>query len=121
MNADDETLDNTPPTALGEPISARPASADEGREMESIWRMVDMVTPTTGQGSQSLKNFWREFMARFRQVAFPLDESRAVMVVCHISLDHLSRGHGPKEVLSLLLDERAFSVLLSLHVHASQE
>ena len=111
MNVDDETLEHTPPTnALGEPISVQPASADDGREMESIWRIVEMVTPTTGQGSQSLKNFWRDFMARFRQVAFPLDESRALMVVCHISLEHLTKGYGPKEVLSLLLDERAFSV-----------
>jgi hypothetical protein len=109
MNVDDETLDNTPPTiALGEPRSVPLATADQGREMAAIWQIVNLVTPTTGQGSQSLKNFWREFMARFRHYEEPLDASRALLVVCHISLDRLKGG--PKEMFPLLLDERAFSV-----------
>jgi len=110
MNADDEPLDNTPPAAaLGEPRSVPLASADQGREMESIWHVINIVTPTTGPGSQSLKNFWRDFMARFRHFEEPLDASRALLVVCHISLDQL-KGMGPKEMFQLLLDERAFSV-----------
>ena len=49
-------------------------------------------------------------MSRFRHFEWPLDESRALMVMCHIPLDNLTKGHGPKEVFSLVLDERAFSV-----------
>ena len=60
--------------------------------MEVIWQMVNMVTPTSGQGSQSLKNIWRDFMARFRHFVLPLGEARALMVVCHISLDNLTGG-----------------------------
>jgi hypothetical protein len=86
------------------------ATADQGREMENIWQMMSMVTQTTGTNSQSLKKFWNEFMARFRQFELPLDDSRALMVVCHIPLYHLTKGHAPKEVFSLFLDERAFSV-----------
>ena len=86
------------------------ATADQGREMETIWQMITMVTPTTGKDSQSLKKFWNEFMARFRRFQLPLDESRALMVMCHIPLDNLTKGHAPKEVFSLFLDERAFSV-----------
>ena len=96
MTDDDESLTNTP--ASDEPPLYPMASADQGREMETIWQMVTMVTPTTGKDSQSLKKFWTEFMARFRRFELPLDESRALMVVCHISLDNLTKGHAPKEV-----------------------
>ena len=116
MSENDEPFDNTPreedtpTTAIGEPLPAPLATADQGREMESIWQMEKMVTPTKGQLSQTLKQFWEEFMARFRKFAVPLDESRTLLVVCHISTDHLTRGFVPKEVFQLFLDERAFSV-----------
>ena len=32
------------------------------------------------------------------------------MVICNIPLHNLTKGHAPKEVFSLFLDERAFSV-----------
>jgi hypothetical protein len=116
MSENDEPADNTPrdeetpTTAIGEPFPAPLATADQGREMESIWQMEKMVTPTKGQLSQTLKQFWEEFMGRFRKFGVPLDESRALLVVCHIPTTHLTRGLVPKEVFQLLLDERAFSV-----------
>ena len=79
--------------------------------MESIWQVMEkMVTPTKGQLSNTLKHFWGEFMERFRKFAIPLDASRALLVVCHILPSHFTRGHAPKEVFQLLLDEKAFSV-----------
>ena len=88
MNESDEPFDNTPRdedipvSAIGEPLPAPLATAEQGREMETIWRMVNMVTPTKGQLSQSLKQFWTEFMARFRHYVHPLDQSRGLFVVC---------------------------------------
>ena len=98
MSENDEPFDNTPreeeipTTAIGEPLPAPLATADQGQEMESMWQMERMVTPTKGQLSQTLKQFWEEFMARFRKFAIPLDDSRALLVVCHISTDHLTRA-----------------------------
>ena len=116
MSENDEPFDNTPRdedipvSAIGEPLPAPLATAEQGREMETIWRMVSMVTPTKGQLSQSLKQFWTEFMARSRHYVHPLDQSRELLVVCHISVDHLTRNHIPKDLFGLFLDERAFSV-----------
>jgi hypothetical protein len=63
MSDNDEPFDNSPreeepnASAIGEPLSAPLATAEQGQEMESIWQMVAMVTPTKGQLSQSLKLF----------------------------------------------------------------
>ncbi len=110
MNDDDETPASAPTSSPDESPQAPMATAEQGREMEHIWQMMSMVTPTTGTNSQSLKKFWNEFMARFRQFELPLDDSQALMVVCHVPIHHLTKGHTPKEVFSLFLDERAFSV-----------
>ena len=110
MRSNDEPLAITPSSPTVEPPQFPIATVDQGREMENIWQMVNMVTPTTGTNSTSLKKYWQEFMSRFRHFEMPLDESRALMVICHIPLQHLTKGHGPKEVFSLFLDERAFSV-----------
>ena len=116
MNENDEPFDNTPRdedipvSAIGEPLPAPLATAEQGQEMQTIWKLVNMVTPTKGQLSQSLKQFWAEFMARFRHYVHPLDQSRELLVVCHISVDHLTRNHIPKDIFGLFLDERAFSV-----------
>ncbi len=49
-------------------------------------------------------------MARFRRFDIQMDGSRALLVVCHVSITHLTRNHTPKDVFSLFLYERAFSV-----------
>ena len=110
MSDNDEPLAITPTSPTVEPPQYPMATADQGREMENIWQMINMVTPTTGTNSQSLKKYWQEFVSRFRHFELPLDESRALMVICHIPLHNLTKGHAPKEVFSLFLDERAFSV-----------
>ena len=59
--------------SIGEPPTYPMLSAERGGELETIWQVQTMVTPTTGTNSQSLKNYWREFVARFRsalRVAF---------------------------------------------------
>ena len=109
MSDSDEPLEIIPTSESSEPSPVPMATADQGREMETIWQMVNMVTPTTGTNSQSLKKFWQEFMARFWHFELPLDESHALMMICHIPLHNLTKGHAPKEVFSPLLDERAFS------------
>ncbi len=63
MSDSDEPFDHSPrdeepsASAIGEPLPAPLATAEQGQEMESIWQMVTMVTPTKGQLSQSLKQF----------------------------------------------------------------
>ncbi len=104
MSDNDEPFDHSPrdeelpASAIGEPLPAPLATPEQGQEMESIWWMATMVTPTKGQLSQNLKQFWNEFMARFRRFDIQMDGSRALLVVCHISVDHLTRNHTPKDV-----------------------
>ena len=103
-------LDEVPVSEIGEPLPAPLATVEHGEEMDTIWQMVNMVTPTKGTNSTQLKKYWSEFMARFRHYQHPLDESRTLLVVCHIAKNHLTRNHVPKDIFSLFLDERAFSV-----------
>jgi hypothetical protein len=103
-------LDEVPVSEIGEPLPAPLATVEQGQEMEVIWRMVNMVTPTKGTNSNQLKKYWSEFMARFRHYQHPLDESRTLLVVCHIPAAHLTRNLSPKEIFGLFLDEKAFSV-----------
>ena len=77
-------LDEVPASEIGEPLPAPLATVEQGQEMEVIWRMVNMVTPTKGTNSNQLKKYWSEFMARFRHYQNPLGESRTLLVVCHI-------------------------------------
>jgi hypothetical protein len=95
-------LDEVPVSEIGEPLPAPLATVEQGEEMDTIWQMVNMVTPTKGTNSTQLKKYWSEFMARFRHYQHPLDESRTLLVVCHIAKNHLTRNHVPKDIFSLL-------------------
>ena len=77
MSENDEPLEITPTSRIGETPPILMATADQGKEMETIWQMMAMVTPTTSTNFQSLEKLWNEFMARFRRFELPLDESRA--------------------------------------------
>ena len=68
------------------------------------------MTPQKGPGSTNLKQYWSDFMAHFRHYANPLDESRRLLVICHIIIIPLARQNTPRDLFSLFLDERAFSV-----------
>ena len=48
-------LDEVPVSEIGEPLPAPLATVEQGQEMEVIWRMVNMVTPTKGTNSNQLK------------------------------------------------------------------
>jgi hypothetical protein len=56
MSENGEPLAMIPTSPTGETPPIPMATADQGREMETIWQMMTMVTPTTGKDSQSLKN-----------------------------------------------------------------
>ena len=97
MRSNDEPLAITPSSPTVEPLQFPIATADQGREMENIWQMVNMVTPTTGTNSQSLKKYWQEFVSRFRHFELPLDESRALMVIFATSHCNTSqKGTAPR-------------------------
>ena len=123
MSDSEEPLDSTPRDEaplceFGKPLPAPMATRDQGEVMDTIWQLETLVTPQRSPGSQNLKKYWLEFMDRFRHHANPLDESRKLLVICHIPKTHLTRQHNPKDLFSMFLDERAFSVWT---VNASNE
>ncbi len=114
MSDIDEPLENTPRdegqlSEFGEPHPAPLATREQG-QVNTIRRLETLVAPQKSAGSQTLKQYWGEFMAGFRHYANPLDESRSLLVICHIDKTQLLRQHTTKELVTMFLDERAFSV-----------
>ena len=108
---DHSPRDEEPPASeFGEPLPAPLATREQGEVMDTIWRLENLVTPQKGQGSQTLKQYWGEFMARFRHYANPLDESRTLLVICHVDRTQLLRQHTVRELFAMMLSDRAFSV-----------
>ena len=94
MSDSEEPLENTPRdegqlSEFGEPLPAPLATREHGEVMDKIWQLETLVAPQKGAGSQTLKQYWGEFMARFRHYANPLDESCSVLVICHIDKTQL--------------------------------
>jgi hypothetical protein len=92
-------IDEVPVSEIGEPLPAPLSTVKQGEEMDVIWRIVHMVTPTKGTNSTQLKQYWAEFVARYRHYQRPLDESRTLLVICHITANHLTRNYSPKDIV----------------------
>ena len=61
------------------------ATAGLRAETTTIWELAIIVFPQKGSWLINSKAYLSDFVARFRPYEASLDESRAVLVICHIA------------------------------------